>query len=192
MLRNNNCIVWIALLACLATNARADTYVFTDENGIENFSDEPVDVRYRLYMTESGAVGRVVASKFATEIKQAAASCNVDEALLQAVITTESADNPYAKSKRGALGLMQLMPATARNLGVADVFDPAQNITAGSRHLKRLLVKFDNNLKLALAAYNAGEGEVIRHGRQIPPYPETAAYVSKVMRLYNQYRSEEK
>lgn len=104
-----------------------------------------------------------------------------------AVVATESAFNPRARSPKGALGLMQLMPDTARRLGVADPLDPEANLRGGVRYLSMLLDMFDD-LSLALAAYNAGEGAVIRHGRSIPPYPETLAYVPKVMRHYADFQ----
>jgi len=94
-----------------------------------------------------------------------------------------------AVSKRGASGLMQLMPETAKRYGVADIFDPKQNIRAGAQYLRDLLKMFNNDLRLVLAAYNAGEKAVVRHGSKIPPYPETAAYVPKVLAFYKKLSS---
>lgn len=107
----------------------------------------------------------------------------VPAALLHAVIAVESRHLPGAVSHRGAMGLMQLMPATARALGVTQPFDPAQNIHAGARHLRRLLDEFAGDTRLALAAYNAGAAAVYRHGRSVPPFPETQAYVPRVLAL---------
>lgn len=104
-------------------------------------------------------------------------------ALLHAVIAVESRHLPGAVSHRGAMGLMQLMPATARSLGVTQPFDPEQNIHAGARHLRRLLDEFAGDTRLALAAYNAGAAAVYRHGRSVPPFPETQAYVPRVLAL---------
>ncbi|WP_200156881.1 lytic transglycosylase domain-containing protein [Allochromatium vinosum] len=104
--------------------------------------------------------------------------------LLHAVIRAESAYNPAAVSRAGAQGLMQLMPGTAARYGVRDSFDPAENIRGGSAYLRDLLDLFDQDVKLALAGYNAGEGAVIKHGRQIPPYTETQDYVRKVLSFY--------
>lgn len=104
--------------------------------------------------------------------------------LLHAVIRAESAYNPTAVSRAGAQGLMQLMPGTAARYGVRDSFDPAENIRGGSAYLRDLLDMFGQDVKLALAGYNAGEGAVIKHGRQIPPYAETQDYVRKVLRFY--------
>lgn len=113
-------------------------------------------------------------------IAKAAADHDVDINLVRAVITVESAYKPKARSHKGAMGLMQLMPATAREYGVRNAYDPAENINAGVRHLKRLLDRFD--LRLAVAAYNAGAGAVERFGG-IPPYRETREYVRKVLSL---------
>ena len=121
---------------------------------------------------------------FASQVAAAAAAHQLPEALLHAVIRTESNYNPVAISGRGAIGLMQLMPDTARELGVTDPWDPAANIHGGARYLKSLLQMFDNDLHLALAAYNAGPGAVLRQGRAIPPYAETRQYVPRVIERF--------
>jgi soluble lytic murein transglycosylase-like protein len=112
----------------------------------------------------------------------------LDEALLHAVIAAESDYNSRIVSSKGAVGLMQLMPATARRYKVKDSFDPAQNIHAGAQYLSSLLAQFGNDIPLALAAYNAGENNVRKYRGRIPPFPETMAYVPKVMGLYQRYR----
>jgi soluble lytic murein transglycosylase-like protein len=114
-------------------------------------------------------------------IKEAADRYGIDEALIAAVIEAESQFNPRAVSRRGAQGLMQLMPETAASLGVADPFSPRENINGGVRHLRALMDRFDNNVPLALAAYNAGHVAVIQY-RGIPPYPQTRAYVNRILR----------
>ena len=116
-------------------------------------------------------------------LRQAAARNRLDPALVRAVVAVESAFRPEAVSKRGAQGLMQLMPATARALGVQDAFDPAQNLDGGARHLAALVQSYGGDLDKALAAYNAGEGAVARHGG-VPPYRETRDYVAKVLKRY--------
>ncbi len=125
-------------------------------------------------------------SKFSNLISQAAARHQVDVKLLHAVIQTESAYRPDAISSAGAVGLMQLMPATASRFGVIDSNNPQQNIDGGTRYLRHLMDMFPNSLDLAVAAYNAGENSVLRHNNSIPPYPETQNYVKQVMALYKQ------
>ena len=110
----------------------------------------------------------------------------VEPALIHAVISVESAYNPAARSHAGAVGLMQLMPQTAKRYGVTDRLDPAQNIKGGARYLRDLKAMFNDNLHLVLAAYNAGEEAVMKYGRKIPPYRETQNYVKKITRLYRQ------
>ena len=112
----------------------------------------------------------------------------IDFHLVKAVIKAESKFNPLAVSSKGAMGLMQMMPATADDMGVADPFNPEENIEGGVRYLKWLLQIFDNDLKLALAAYNAGPTTVKRHGG-VPPYAETRAYLQKVMKFYSDYKN---
>ncbi len=129
-------------------------------------------------------------AQYAPVIQRAALRHGLDPHLVHAVISAESAYNPRAVSRAGAMGLMQLMPATAERFGVGNAFDPAANVDGGVRYLRWLLNHFDNNLTLALAGYNAGEGAVIRHGHQIPPYAETRTYVDRVMRFYNHYRGQ--
>jgi hypothetical protein len=116
------------------------------------------------------------------QIRDAAGRYGLPEELVTAVIRVESGFNPRAVSRKGAQGLMQLMPATASQLGVRDVFDTAENIDGGVRHLRGLIARFENNLALALAAYNAGERAVVQHGG-IPPYPETQQYVAQILRI---------
>lgn len=119
-------------------------------------------------------------------IKKASQAYGIDERIITAVIKQESSFNPRAVSRCGAGGLMQLMPATAKSLGVKNVFDVEENVMAGTRYLKQKLEEFDGNLPLALAAYNAGSGAVKKHGG-IPPYKETQAYVASIMKTLDRW-----
>lgn len=195
----------IALLAFLAlapfSAAQADIYTYVDARGITHFSNVPDNKLYRLIVEtqreggdtpmRSRPVQTILADKqrLSPLVEETARNYQVDPALLHAVITAESGYNPRAVSRKGAEGLMQLMPETARRYGVADSFDPAQNIRGGAKYLKYLLQLFDNDTELAVAAYNAGEKAVAKHGNRIPPYPETLAYVPKVMKLHRKYQS---
>jgi soluble lytic murein transglycosylase-like protein len=128
-------------------------------------------------------------SRYASLIETVARQFKLDEELLHAVVRAESAYNPKAVSSAGAIGLMQLMPATAERYGVNDIWNPTQNLRGGARYLRDLLEQFDDDLMLALAAYNAGEGAVMRYGNRIPPYPETRNYVFKVIGFLQRART---
>ena len=134
----------------------------------------------------SGGVG--LTSKASPELKgmisQAAKQNGVDENLLDALVATESSYDPNARSQAGALGLCQLMPGTASNMGVTNPFDPQQNLMGGAKYLSQLLKQFGSP-QLALAAYNAGPNAVIKAGNQIPPYAQTQTYVQRIMDLVN-------
>ena len=121
------------------------------------------------------------------EVMAAAKETSLDPALIHAVIATESKHNPRAHSNKGAYGLMQLMPTTARRFNVKDKNNPKQNIVAGAKYLRELLTLFKGDLKLTLAAYNAGPGAVKKYSNHIPPYRETMHYVPKVLKYYQQY-----
>lgn len=155
--------------------------------------------QYRLVRTgvDTSGEGQLAASQniqfFRTDptayddvIRRIADAHKVDFALIKAVMHVESSFNPYARSHKGALGLMQVLPETAKRHGVHDIYDPAQNIEAGVKHLKYLTAKFNNQSYLVLAAYNAGENAVHRHNG-VPPYEETQSYVRKVLSLKQQY-----
>ena len=126
--------------------------------------------------------------RYAPAIDSVAKQNRLPRALVHAVITAESAYDPNAVSHAGAVGLMQLMPGTAERYGVRNRKDPLANVAGGTRYLRDLLKMFDNNLVLALAAYNAGENAVIKYGNKIPPYEETQTYVQRVLKFYNNYK----
>jgi len=185
-------------LLCIAGGARADVYTFVDPAGVAHFSNVPVDPRYEFLLasprekTNSGESydPKMLASaaQYDAVIAAAATQSRVEPELLRAVIAVESGFDSRAVSRAGAAGLMQLMPATARLYGVSDRFDPAQNVHAGARHLKSLIARYRNDLRLALAAYNAGEEAVERCGRCVPRYRETQSYVPRVLRIYERLR----
>jgi soluble lytic murein transglycosylase-like protein len=191
----------MTLLAAAAGGvAHADIYSFVDAAGVTHFSNVPVDKRYRLLLAtpvEERAQPRpgkwlAKSALYDPMIERAARSAAVRPELVRAVIVVESAFNPRAVSKRGAQGLMQLRPSTARHYGVSDAFDPEQNITAGAHYLRDLMARFGNDLELALAAYNAGEDAVERYGRSIPPFSETRQYVPNVMRVYRKLLAQQR
>jgi len=143
-----------------------------------------------------GMIGAAWAQPFEAEIRRYSGIVNtasrahgVDGALVHAVIWAESSYNPNAVSAAGASGLMQLMPETAKRYGVSNLFDPAQNINGGVKYLKELLVLFDGDTELAVAAYNAGPNAVIRAGNRIPAYPQTTAYVPKVIGYHRRFQA---
>src|SRR5258706_1896009 len=183
-----------------ADNARrGKLYRFTDQGGIVSLSNLPhLDKRYELaYPGKPEAMivpaprnpRREDIARFTPLIEDAARSNGLDPLLLHAVIRAESGYNPNALSVNGASGLMQLLPVTGKRYGVKDLFDPRDNIAGGAKYLRDLLELFENNLELALAGYNAGEGSVIRAGHRIPNYRETLAYVPKVLDFYRAARN---
>ena len=178
--------------------ARADIYSFTDERGVAHFTNIPsLDRRYKLLYREARPAApssnwmptEADIRRYQGIVDAAAKSHGVDTALVNAVITAESGYNPNAVSRKGASGLMQLMPDTARRYGVRNIFDPVENVHGGVRYLKDLLAMFGGDMRLALAGYNAGENAVIRAGNQVPPYPETKIYVPRVMDFYHRFRA---
>jgi soluble lytic murein transglycosylase-like protein len=189
--------VLIVVMTLLATAAGAHTriYTYVDADGVKHFTDTPDDNRYRLLvlspndLTESGEHynGALLAraAQYDAIIERAAATAAVEPNLLRAVIVVESGFNARALSRRGAVGLMQVMPATASRFGVANLYDPRENVHAGASYLRFLMNKFGQNVQLVLAAYNAGEDAVVRNGGRIPPFAETLAYVPKVLKIYS-------
>jgi soluble lytic murein transglycosylase-like protein len=170
-----------------AVPARAQIYSWRDANGhlvLSNTPRESVEHTYAVPQVESVRVTRpaTAAHNLAYDelILEHAQLNDVRPDLVRAVVQVESAFNPNALSPKGAIGLMQLMPATIQQFGVRNAFNPNENVRAGVAYLRQLLDRYDNNEQLALAAYNAGPGAVDKHGQNIPPYRETREYVSKI------------
>jgi len=172
---------------CIIKNANADIYMKIGKNGTVYFSNVPVANNYKVYMITRNPSKKSNnfnnSYKYQKIIKKAAKKYNVNPHLIEAVIKTESGYNKTAVSDKGAEGLMQLMPDTQRMLDVTSPFNPMQNIYGGTRYLKSLLNRYNGNLSLALAAYNAGQKAVTQYGG-IPPYNQTQNYVKKVMYYY--------
>ncbi|MEA1991775.1 MAG: lytic transglycosylase domain-containing protein [Thermodesulfobacteriota bacterium] len=166
-------------------------YSFVDERGASHFSNVPTDPRYGLESRSRHISPHVPRnySEFEEIISETAIRHDLDPDLIRAIIQIESGWIPDARSSKGAIGLMQLMPETSSNLAVSNPFDPKANIRGGTKYLRQLIERFRGNLVLALAAYNAGPGKVERY-KGIPPYPETRRYVRKVLNQWQEYRSD--
>lgn len=191
------CFVQLVSLTCFAD---APIYVYRERNGVLRFTDRAPasSVKSIIFQPRTHFVSRIKFSyknnnnkllqhaKYSSLIENAAFKHQLDRALIQAVIHAESGFNPHAVSPKGARGLMQLMPGTAKRFGVNNAFSPELNIRAGSQYLRTLLNRYRGRTDLALAAYNAGEGAVERH-KGIPPYPETREYVRRVLQLKKRY-----
>ena len=152
-----------------------------------------VQMQFRFVAVEEAddvgaSMAPAVERQYVVIVDRASRASGVEDALVHALIFAESAYDPRAVSPAGAIGLMQLMPETARRYGVADLFDPEQNVRTVVRHLKDLLEQFDGDVELAIAAYNAGPNAVIRAGNRVPPYPETRRYVPRVLEHYRRLR----
>lgn len=186
----------LVVLLALPHPGEADIYKYVDANGVVHFTDTPTGGEYKLYLKErrggagrnsSTARGRAVSGAVKEIVSRYSSTYRLDEALIHAVIKAESDYNPGAVSRKGAQGMMQLMPETARLMKVNDPFDVEDNIRGGSRYLREMLDEFNGNVDLAIAAYNAGPNAVRRHGG-IPPYEETRNYVVRVKKYLNNYR----
>ena len=181
----------------VSTRAQAGVYTFTDASGVIHFTNRPADPRYAGMMrvgyvpdpAQPTMAPLADPNRYTPLVKKTARELQIDEALLRAVIAVESGYDAHAVSSRGAVGLMQLMPETARRYGVTNLYDPAQNIRGGAHYLRDLMGRFNNDLSLALAAYNAGEDAIVQHGNRIPPYRETLMYVPKVLDTYRRYKT---
>ena len=180
----------------------AGIYRYEDENGVIHFTNCPRESKFKLYIRESkedvgGEETRTASIRtvsygrdsnhFDPLIDECSRKYAVDSALIKAMIRVESGFDPFAISKKGARGLMQLMPETAKRLNVSNIFNPRENIDGGVRYFKYLLSLFNDDVRLSLAAYNAGENLVLQTG-SIPPYRETMDYVFKVLNFYQSYQ----
>ena len=185
-----------AMAVCTAAicSASPPIYKYVDAGGVAHFTDKPDSRRYELFVLtpkESTRGGNhydpgllAQGAQYDAIIEAEAKSAGVEPNLLRAVIVVESGFNCRAVSKRGAVGLMQLMPATATRFGVSNRYDPRQNVRGGALYLGFLINRFRHNVRLALAAFNAGEDAVDRNSGQIPPFIETLEYVPKVLKIY--------
>jgi soluble lytic murein transglycosylase len=169
----------------------ADIYRYVDANGTIHFTNTPTTPRYQLFKKSKTKrrVRSISTARYDHLIKEISERYSINPALVKAVIKAESNFDPYAVSKKGAQGLMQLMPATMKDLEVYNPFHPRENISGGVKFLKQLLERFNNDLHLSLAAYNAGPN-VVEQYEAIPPYEETQHYVKKVLNYFDRYRQE--
>jgi len=191
-MRNIRAAAFFSILLLINVSAAtAEIYKYTDERGVMHFTNMPTSPKYRPVVT--GTTSSISFSSFNDRqydhiIRMLCREHQMDFALVKAVIKAESAFNPHAVSRKGAQGLMQLMPGTARDLMVDDPFDPYDNLRGGVRYLRQMLDTFGGNVTLALAAYNAGPGAV-QSSNAVPPYPETRTYVRRVLQYHREYLS---
>lgn len=194
----SNALVY-AILVGMPLSAVAELYIYQGPDGERLVSDRPIRGYTLLTKRDSfNNAGHILADRpietggptaFRAHIRAASDKYMVDPALVEAVIQVESSFRPHAVSVSGATGLMQLMPGTARDLDVDDRYDPRQNIHGGVRYISELMERFDNDLTMVLAAYNAGPNAVARHNGIPPDKPETVRYVQKVMKAYHEFRT---
>ena len=204
----------VLFTACSTPAMATDIYGYVDSDGVPHYSNLPDSSRYQLVLRNPDDYklktdrryrlrvdGRVDADEpdapvahfnarqpFGEIIDRESKSNSLDPHLVAALISVESNHNAGARSPKGAMGLMQLMPDTAKRYGIADPYHAESNIRGGTRYLRDLLAMFSGDVELALAAYNAGENAVIRYGNRIPPYAETRDYVPKVLKRYDALR----
>lgn len=181
-------IIWLVMPTA---DLSADIYSYMDEDGVLHFTNAPSSSKYRYAGPEISQYASINLSgkkinRYDHIIRDASDAYGIRFELVKAMIQAESNFDPNAISKAGAIGLMQIMPANLEEFNLSDPFDPRENVMAGTRYVKHLMKRFDSDLSLTLAAYNAGPGAVIKH-QSIPPYPETENYVKKVLTYYNNY-----
>ena len=181
--------IFIILTFFVISPSVADIYLYVDSEGVLHFTNTPTSDRYKVYMQEPIRRPQVLftAGSYDDVISEAARRNGLSTSLLKALIHVESYFNPRAVSKKGAMGLMQIMPENLPLLNIDDPFDPWENVMGGAAYLKAMLERFSGQLPLALAAYNAGPAAVEKYN-DIPPYPETRRYVRRVMKYFNLYK----
>lgn len=179
----------VLMSTIIISTVHAEIYVYIDGEGVMHFTNTPTSSNYKLYMHETPQRPRTLQNikSYDDVIEMAAKEYSLAFSLLKAVIHVESRFNPRAISKKGAMGLMQIMPENLGPLQISNPFDPWENVMGGARYLRAMLDRFDGQLPMALAAYNAGPTAVEKY-QDIPPYPETQNYVDKVIRLFHIYR----
>lgn len=186
-------ILTLSLLASIVFvfPVQADIFRYIDENGVMHFTNAPTSSiqKFRLFLKEKPVITRRYSTeKYDDLISHASERYGVSFPLLKAIIKAESDFDPLVVSKKGATGLMQIMPQNFKPLGIKDPFDPWQNINAGARYFKQMFDRFNGKLSLSLAAYNAGPTAVDRY-KTIPPYEETEEYVRRVLKYYYNYKN---
>jgi soluble lytic murein transglycosylase len=180
--------VGLGLLLWTGCPVSADVYRYVDKNGVWHFTNIKNDSRYRIYIRTPKETPTEYIEKYGAMIKQASRRFGIEPSLIKAVIKAESDFDHRAVSHKGAQGLMQLMPNTAEAMDVDNPFNPEENIFGGTQYLSVLLKRFNNNKRLALAAYNAGP-EKVESYRGVPPYKETRMFVKKVFHYYRLYNT---
>jgi soluble lytic murein transglycosylase len=185
-------LVAMVMVILSSTPLRADIYMYVDRDGVVHFTNAPTasENDYRVYVKEKKVYSSQIYSpqSFEDYIRQASDLYGIAFPLLKAIIKAESDFNPRAVSKKGAMGLMQIMPENIKAMNISNPFDPLENILGGARYFREMLDRFEGHLSLSLAAYNAGPKAVERYNNQIPPYKETENYIERVLKFYSSYQ----
>jgi len=186
-------VLKIFFIVSIASSGGADIYMYIDANGVMHFTNAPTasDREYKVFIRERQSRSKPFYStdKYDDIITAASDQYGVDSRLVKAIIKAESDFNPRAVSGKGAMGLMQIMPENFQHLQIENPFDPRENIMGGTRYFKYLYDRFEGQLALSLAAYNAGPTTVDNYNKSIPPYRETEQYVERVLTYYRNYKS---
>lgn len=175
-------VLWWSPMLC-----RADIYRFVDERGVIHYTNAPAHQNYTRISLEKGKL-KIDPAQYDHIISELCKKYDMDASLVKAVIKAESDFDPHAVSKKGAQGLMQLMPETARDFSVTNPLRPKENLEGGIRYLRKLMDQFQGNLHLTLAAYNAGEQAVLKHNNTVPPFAETRTYVERVLQYLRDFQ----